>query len=104
MSVRVWHLPDHYKKDVPSESLIREWNAMIRLKKMQDPEQPYSLADDQTQSVIRNGILFPIWQMKSCKFNDSAGLPNPLRNNHLSVTWLPDPEEIEKRVKAGIPE
>jgi hypothetical protein len=77
---------------------------MIRLNKMQNPEEPYSLAHDLTQSVIRNGILFPIWKMTSCKFNDSAGLETPLRNNHLSITWYPDPEEIDKKVKTGIPE
>jgi hypothetical protein len=77
---------------------------MIKFNKMQNPEEPYSLAHDLTQSVIRNGILFPIWKMTSCKFNDSAGLQTPLRNNHLSITWCPDPEEIEKKVKAGIPE
>jgi hypothetical protein len=71
---------------------------------MQNPEEPYSLAHDLTQSVIRNGILFPIWKMTSCKFNDSAGLETPLRNNHLSITWYPDPEEIDKKVKTGIPE
>jgi hypothetical protein len=71
---------------------------------MQNPEEPYSLAHDLTQSVIRNGIFFPIWKMTSCKFNDSAGLETPLRNNHLSITWYPDPEEIDKKVKTGIPE
>jgi hypothetical protein len=77
---------------------------MIQLKWMQNPEESFSLAHDHIPSLIRNGILFPIWNMTSCKFNDSGGLENPLRNNHLSITWYPSQEDIDKKVKAGIPE
>ena len=71
---------------------------------MQDSGVPNSLARDSTQSLIRNGIFFPIWKMTACEFNDFRGLNLQLRNNNISLTWYPSPEEFEKRVESGVPQ
>ena len=49
------------------------------------------LADDRTQSAIKNGILFPIWKMKGCPENDSTPFKRPVRNKTVSIQWLDVP-------------
>ena len=103
VSVCWWHLSEHYAQNVPSPQLIEQWNSIIQLSWMQDSGVPNSLARDNIQSLIRNGVFFPIWKMTDCEFNDSRGLKLPLRNNNMTLTWYPCPEEFEKRVESGIP-
>jgi hypothetical protein len=52
-------LEGHYTLLAPSEKLIQEWNRIITLKWMQEPDVSNSLAQDSTQQLIRNGIFFP---------------------------------------------
>jgi len=39
-------------------------------------------------TVVRNGILFPIWKMKDCAHNDSGGKgPLPITADALKIVW-----------------
>jgi hypothetical protein len=101
VSLCVWHLPEHYAQDVPSPKLIEQWNRIIQYRSMQDSDVPNSLARASIQSLIQNGIFFPIWKMTACEFNDSRGLKLQLRNNNMALFWYPSPEEFEKRVQSA---
>ena len=104
VSLCVWHLPEHYAQDVPSPKLIEQWNRIIQHRWMQDSDVPNSLARVSIQSLIPNGIFFPIWKMTACEFIDSRGLQLQLRNNNMALFWHPSPEEFEKRDQSGIHE
>jgi len=98
------HLSGHYTQVAPSQQLIQEWNRIITLKWMQEPDVPNSLAQDSTQQLIRNGIFFPIWNMNPCDLNDSARRKHHLRNNRITVNWFPSKTEFDQRVQEGMTE
>ena len=79
---------DNYKKLSPSKELVDARNVLIASKQWNDESKDTNLADDDSQSVIINGIPFPIWKMKDCIYNDSKPTRAPVRNNNISIQWV----------------
>eukprot|EP00802_Teleaulax_amphioxeia_P008920 Tamp_08931.p1 GENE.Tamp_08931~~Tamp_08931.p1 ORF type:complete len:367 (+),score=51.67 Tamp_08931:350-1450(+) len=86
-----WYDEDHYKRTSPSQKLIDQWTRISASRPMNEFSTNTQLADDRTQSAIKNGILFPIWKMKGCPENDSTPFKRPVRNKTVSIQWLDVP-------------
>ena len=63
-------MAEHYDQQSPSSEFETLWQTL--------QQEPIEVDDDEDEddgglwSILRNGIMFPIWNMRSCDHNDSG--------------------------------
>lgn len=80
----------HYSRDTPHPDFVKEWLRMCRSDYLQDStDSKVNLGSLRLLPVLRNGIFFPIWRMKSCEHNDSVPACRlPIPNDDLRIQFM----------------
>lgn len=99
----------HYTRTAPSEDYVNVW------RELEIHSNPIIVSSAAARkacttdffTVVRNGVLFPIWRMRDCVHNDSGGGTGPFQNTaeSLKMVWhtVTHPREEGTSVDSGPP-